>query len=243
MRIRSSEGRAVELAERETGFDEDTGVDRNLLLNPGNGRLSPYAKAAFDPDDPVSRTARSIRMSISSAATSAAPIRSLAVLNIDASFEASVLAANLAITYAQGNVRTVIIDATTIDALHHELLGVSEGYGLTAVLNGDVDALSAIEPTRVRNLFVLSVGTASQNSSLLLDGERFHRRVMPLLDSFGMMIVDVGMAFEDPPAFCETLDGAVLIVRRNRTTIAAIQHLVGRLGDMKTRVVGTLIVG
>ena len=39
------------------------------------------------------------------------------------------------------------------------------------------------------------------------------------------------------------LAAVVLIVRRNRTTIAAIQHLVGRLGDMRTRVVGTLIVG
>jgi Mrp family chromosome partitioning ATPase len=154
-----------------------------------------------------------------------------------------VLAANLAITYAQGNIRTVIIDANAVDARHHELLGVSQGDGLTSVLDGEVDALSAIEATLVRNLFVLPIGTASQNSSLLLDGERFHRRVMPLLDSFGMMIVDVGMAFEDPPAFCETLDAAVLIVRRNRTSIAAIQHLVGRLGDMKTRVVGTLIVG
>jgi len=243
MRIRSSEGRAAVLAERESDFDDEPVGDRDLLLVAGDSRLSPYAKAAFDPDDPVSRTARSLKMSIASAATSTAPIRSVAVLNIDAPFEASVLAANLAITYAQGNIRTVIVDANAVDARHHELLGVSQNDGLTSVLAGDVDALSAIEATLVRNLFVLPIGVASQNNSLLLDGERFHRRVIPLLDSFGMMIVDAGMAFEDPPAFCETLDAAVLIVRRNRTTIAAIQHLVGRLEDMRTRVVGTLIVG
>ena len=78
-----------------------------------------------------------------------------------------------------------------------------------AAIAGDADALSAIEATLVRNLFVLPIGVASQNNSLLLDGERFHRRVIPLLDSFGMMIVDAGMAFEDPPAFCETPPGAL----------------------------------
>jgi len=243
MRIRSSEGHAAEVAARETDFDDDAVTDQDMLLAPSDTRLSPYAKAAFDPDDPVSRTARSIRMSIAAATTSVAPIRSVAVLNIDAPFEASVLAANLAITYAQGNIRTVVVDANAIDARQHELLGVSQGDGLTSVLGGEADARSAIEATPVHNLFVLPIGAAGQNSPILLDGERFHRRVIPLLDSFGMMVVDVGMAFEDPPALCETIDAAVLIVRRNRTAIAAIQHLVGRLGDMKTRVVGTLIVG
>ncbi|MGN6375859.1 MAG: hypothetical protein ACTHMG_09920 [Sphingomonas sp.] len=240
MRIRSSEGH-VALAEREPEFD-DAAAGGEARAAPDDARLSSYAKAAFDPDDPVSRTARSIRMSITSAATAAEPIRSVAVLNIDASFEASVLATNLAITYAQGGVPTVIIDANTTDARQHELLGIAPGEGLSAVLAGETDARSVLEPTAVRELFVLPVGPSGQPSPALLDGERFHRRIMPLLETFGMMVVDGGVSPEDPPAFCATLDAAVLMVRRNRTAIASIQHLVGRLGEMKTRVVGTLIV-
>lgn len=241
MRIRSSESR-IALAERAPLFDAEGEAQEEVLLPPSDTRLSRYAKAAFDPDDPVSRTARSLRMSISSATSAATPIRSVAVINVDAPFEGSVLAANLGIIYAQSGIATVVVDASAADPRQHELLGVQAGEGLIAVLGGDVDARSVVEATPVRDLFVLPVGPTDQHSPILLDGERFHRRVVPLLDSFGMMVVDVGSIAEDPPAFCETIDGAVLIVRRNQTMVAAIQHLVGRLSDMKIIIVGTLIV-
>lgn len=241
MRIRSSESR-ITLADEALLFGDQEEAREDVLLPSGDTRLSGYARAAFDPDDPVSRTARSLRMSISSATNADSPIRSVAVINIDAPFEGSVLAANLAIIYAQGGVATVVVDANATDPRQHELLGIGTGEGLTSVLGGDVDARSVIEATPVRDLFVLPVGPTDQHSPILLDGERFHRRVVPLLDSFGMMVVDVGSVAEDPPAFCETIDAAVLIVRRNQTMIAAIQHLVGRLSDMKIIIVGTLIV-
>jgi protein-tyrosine kinase len=243
MRIRSQETRT--LLEERSAVVEDQSILAfgEPLLPPEDLRLSPLARAAYDPDDPVARIARSLRTSISAAAPQVGTsIRSVAIVNIDAAFEASVLAANLAISYAQTGAPTVLLDANPDGAEQHALLGVAPGEGLAAALAGNADMRTLLEPTAIRNLSVLPAGASSSDASVFLDAERFHRRAIPLLDSYAMMIVDVAVPFEDPPSLCEAIQAAVVVVRRNVSSIDAVQHILDRLKEMKTHIVGTLIV-
>jgi len=65
---------------------------------------------------------------------------------------------------------------------------------------------------------------------------------MPLLESYGMMIVDVGMSLDEPAALCEALDAAIIVVRQDSASTEEVRHTVARLDDMKTRIVGSLMV-
>jgi Mrp family chromosome partitioning ATPase len=230
-------GSAAHVVAAEAGDGEST------LLAAGDPRVHSLARAAFDPDDPLSRMARSLRGAIVASADrdGKEPVRSVAVMGLDSATEASILAANLAISYAQLGTRTVLVEANVSNALQSRLLKATHGKGLLEVLSGKVDARSAVELSAVRDLWIITAGTAGDDEMVLLDGERFHRRAMPLLDAFGMMVVDVGITFNDPPTMCEALDAAVIVVRRDITSIEDIRRLVGRLEEMKTPVVGTII--
>jgi Mrp family chromosome partitioning ATPase len=109
------------------------------------------------------------------------------------------------------------------------------------VLSGASDARAATDITSVRNLSLLSAGPADTRDSSLVDGERFHRRAMPLLDWHDMLIVDGGNTTSDPPALCEVMDGVVLVVRRNKTEIAKVDHISRRLAAMGTTLFGIII--
>jgi hypothetical protein len=140
-------------------------------------------EGGIESGDEIAQLIRSLRLSISALVRpSAAPARSIAVVGIDAGREAAAIAANLGISYAQTGVTTVIVDSNVHDAMQHELLGVPPGAGLPSVLSGASDARAATDITSVRNLSLLSAGPADTRDSSLVDGERFHRRAMPLLD-------------------------------------------------------------
>jgi protein-tyrosine kinase len=199
-------------------------------------------EGGIESGDEIAQLIRSLRLSISALVRpSAAPARSIAVVGIDAGREAAAIAANLGISYAQTGVTTVIVDSNVHDAMQHELLGVPPGAGLPSVLSGASDARAATDVTSVRNLSLLSAGPADTRDSSLVDGERFHRRAMPLLDWHDMLIVDGGNTTSDPPALCEVMDGVVLVVRRNKTEIAKVDHISRRLAAMGTTLFGIII--
>jgi len=222
---------------------EVKGGGAEVLLAPGDPRVHDLARAAFDPEDPLSRMARSLRGSIvaSVAQGGVGPIRSVAVMGLHAATEASILATNLAISYAQLGTQTVLVEANPGEALQRRLLKTRHESGLLEILDGDEDVRSIVEPSAVRGLSIITTGAARDGAMMLLDGERFHRRAMPLLEAFGMMVVDVGLAFNEPPTLCEALDAAIVVVRRDITSVEDMQRLLGRLEDMNVRVVGSVI--
>lgn len=215
----------------------------DVLLTQGDPRVHGLARAAFDPDDPLSRMARSVRGAIAAFAAQGGKgsIRSVAVMGLDASTEASILAANLAITYAQFGAQTVLVEANTAGGLQRTLLNTKLEHGLFEILNGDGDPRSMIEPSAISGLSIVTTGATRDGGMMLLDGERFHRRAKPLLDAFAMMVVDVGMAFNEPPTMCEALDAAVVVVRRDVTAVEDLRRLRVRLEEMNTPVVCSVV--
>lgn len=245
MRIRSTANLA-EVANHNTanltGSSPPAQTGREILLRHDDERVSPLARAAYHPDDPISQMARSLRGSITALSTSrGTPVRSVAVLGLQSGLEASIIAANLAITYAQLQTPTILVDANFEESRQRELLKTGGEQGLAEALEGEVEARSLIAPSAVRGLSVLAAGRQASDTPILLDGERFHRRAMPLLDMFSMMIVDVGARVCDPPRLCEAIDAAILVVRRNVTPMEDVRYIVDQLHEMNTVVIGTVV--
>jgi Mrp family chromosome partitioning ATPase len=236
MRIRSVE---EDTRSNDIVYAKGEGLAHQLPIDRLPGSL---AGGVGDSDSQMSQLIRSLRLSISALVRpSSAPARSIAVVGIDAAAEAAVIAANLGISYAQTGVTTVIVDGNLTDAMQHDLLSMPLGDGLATVLSGASEARAATMVTSVRNLSLLTAGETDTPEVALIDGERFHRRAMPLLDWHDMLIVDGGNATNDPPSLCEVMDGVVLIVRRNKTEIAKVDHIRQRLIAMKTTLFGIII--
>ena len=197
--------------------------------------------------DPFGSQAEGIRgirsQLILGAQASEQPKRALAILSPDRGDGKSYLAANLAISYSQLGAATVIIDADMRTPRQHQLFSISNASGLSGILSGR-DQLNVIHTVPdLPNLFVLPVGTLPPNPLDLLQRPAFEHLLEELLATFDHVVVDA-------PAMAHGLDALVIaakcghtlvIGRRGRTRMKAVDGLIGRVSRSGAKMAGVVI--
>ncbi|RDE06305.1 hypothetical protein DVW87_00815 [Sphingomonas aracearum] len=203
-------------------------------------RISVLVEAAFDHDAPLARLARSLRTS-AAVADGDMPIRSVALLGVDAPVKAAALAANLAVVYAQAGSPTLLVDAAAGKVTQADLFATAPSEGLTGALIASAPAMQFVRPTAVRHLSVLPAGRSLADTAASLDAAPFHRRIVPLLETFDIMIVSGSLHHHEVPAFCAAIDAAVLVVQRHVTQLQIIRQATERLRQLDTHLLGVIV--
>ena len=116
----------------------------------------------------------------------------------------STVAANLALAFAQGGRRTVLVDADLRRPSLHEMFGLSNTYGLTTLVRSEVIELAQVlrqvdEP----NLRVLTSGPLPPNPAELMGSNRM-RAIVEALEAQADLVI-----FDSPPTAAVT-DAVVL---------------------------------
>jgi protein-tyrosine kinase len=153
------------------------------------------------------------------------------------------LAANLAVALAQRGGRTVVVDADLRGPRLHELFELEAGSGLAGVLAGRAD-LQALRPVAgVPGLSVLPAGQVPPNPLELIERPAFAQLLGTLQARFDHVIVDTPAATwgADPFAVADRCQAALLVARRDRVTMAALQTLVATLGEGPARLAGMVV--
>lgn len=153
------------------------------------------------------------------------------------------LAANLAVALAQRGERTVIVDADLRGPRLHEIFQLEPGVGLAGVLGGRTD-LQALRPVAgVPGLAVLPAGQVPPNPLELIERPAFDQLLGALQARFDHVVVDTAAAAwgADPFAVADRCHGALLVARRDRVTMAALQTLVATLGEGPSRLAGMVM--
>lgn len=170
--------------------------------------------------------------------------RLLAVCAAEAGDGCSVLAANLAISFAQLGEKVLLIDADLRNPVQHELFGIPPGAGLSNLLAGRGsmrDAISTVDS--VPALSVLPAGASPPNPQELLSRYTFPELLMGATASFSVIILDTPPASES--ADCQTIAacgaGVLLTVRRNHTRLDPLQQLKSKLVPAGVGIVGAVI--
>ncbi len=159
----------------------------------------------------------------------------------------STVAANLALAFAQGGRRTVLVDSDLRRPSLHEMFGLSNTYGLTTLVRSEVIELAQVlrqvdEP----NLRVLTSGPLPPNPAELLGSNRM-RAIVEALESQADLVI-----FDSPPtsavtdaAVMATLVDAVVVVvaagetrrdsfsRGNEAILRVGGHLIGAVFNQK----------
>lgn len=102
----------------------------------------------------------------------------------------SLISANLALSFAEAGLRTVLIDGDTRRGALHRLHGLKAAGGLTEYLAGLIDELESVRTTEHQNLFMVSCGARHARSPELLTGPRLRQLVERLSDRFDVVIFD-----------------------------------------------------
>jgi chain length determinant protein tyrosine kinase EpsG len=170
-------------------------------------------------------------------------LSAIAVVSPGRSDGKTFVAANLGVALAQRGGRTVIVDADLRGPRLHEIFQLEPGVGLAGVLGGRTD-LQALRPVAgVPGLAVLPAGQVPPNPLELIERPAFAQLLGALQARFDHVVVDTAAAAwgADPFAVADRCHGTLLVARRDRVTLAALQTLVATLGEGPSRLAGMVM--
>ena len=172
------------------------------------------------------------------------PIQTLLVTSAAREDHKSVTLANLAVTFAQGGNRTILVDADLRQPQQHRIWGVDNRRGLSQMMVDD-SALSdpPLHEGQVDNLQVLCAGDLPPNPADLLGGKRMDDIIAALKQRADYVL------FDSPPALAATdaallgikLDAALLAVRAGDTRRDHTAQARQALERVHVRIVGAVL--
>ncbi|MBC7813125.1 MAG: CpsD/CapB family tyrosine-protein kinase [Burkholderiales bacterium] len=172
------------------------------------------------------------------------PISTLLVTSAAQSEGKSIMLANLAVAFAQGGHKTILVDADLRRPSQHELWGIPNERGLTTMML-DNAALSTppLLDTEVQNLQLLTTGTLPPNPADVISSPRM-AEIIGLLKARAHYILFDGppvLAASDAALLGTKLDGVLLVVKAGHTRREHAARARQALERVHVRVVGAVL--
>ena len=170
------------------------------------------------------------------------PRRALAVISPDSLDGKTFFAANLAVTLAQLGGRTLLIDADLRGPRQHEVFKLGNKAGLSGILSGRVENQVVQQAPGVPSLFVLPVGVTPPNPLELVERPAFGLLIRELVSKFDYVVVDTPAAAygSDSAVIAARCGAALLVARKDKGRIAALQAMAGNLAETPVLVAGVV---
>jgi protein-tyrosine kinase len=173
----------------------------------------------------------------------AAKQRVLTVVSPGAGEGRSYVAANLAASFAQLGERTLLIDADLRSPRQHQIFGIANRVGLSAVLSGRADGTAVVPLPELGRLSVLPAGAIPPNPQELLS-----RRVLGILlhelrANYDVIFIDTPPALPYADAQCVAFraGSAIVINRKDHTRVADTNSVIKDMSEAGTHVIGAVL--
>lgn len=150
---------------------------------------------------------------------------------------------NLAITFAQTNVRVLLIDCDMRLPSQARLFELGAVPGLSNVLVGMNTAAEAIQKTRFSNLDVLLSGDIPPNPSELIGSEGMGKLIAELSQHYDYIFVDLPPinVVVDTAVMSKYLSGLILVVRATVSKRESVIKAISKLELADTNIIGVII--
>jgi len=137
----------------------------------------------------------------------------------------TVIAANLAVTFAREGVRVLLVDCDLRRPRLHRVFGVAPAPGLIELLKADRATLADSpggplrRPTKIAGLWLLPCGALPRRTSEVLQPHQLRRLLDDLSGHFDVIILDTPpvLVSADAALLAPLADGAILVVRAGQT--------------------------
>ncbi|MFP4013585.1 MAG: polysaccharide biosynthesis tyrosine autokinase [Chitinispirillaceae bacterium] len=157
---------------------------------------------------------------------------------------------NLAITMAQQDLRTVLIDGDLRRGIQHRAFGLDKKPGLSNLLmNRDgVDPAmleEALRRTHIPNLHLLPSGVSVPNSAELINTQRFRDMLKALSERFDVIIMDTPplAVTTDAVGIQDSFHRYVVVVRAGSTNISHLNKKINEYPGLRKKVLGLVFNG
>lgn len=195
-----------------------------------------------NPRSPVSEAYRSLRTNIQFASIDES-VKAVSITSASPGEGKSTTASNLAATYAQADLKVLLIDADLRKPTAHHTFLSSNRYGLTSVLTKQCHVSEVIVETYVPNLYLLPSGMIPPNPAELLASNRMKQLIEDLKQEYDMIIIDTppALAVTDAQIVATIVDGVLLVVDSGGVKIAQAQKAKDKLQVVNAKLLGVVI--
>lgn len=151
-------------------------------------------------------------------------------------------AANLAVSMASDNKKTVLIDADLRKSSKTDGKAVPNDIGLTNYLSGLTAVDQIIENTSIPNLFIIRSGPMPQNPTELIGSLNMDLLLSELKKVYDIIIIDSSsMIFADPAILAAKVDGCVFISYASKTKVSQAQQAIDQLKNVHATILGAVL--
>lgn len=169
--------------------------------------------------------------------------KSLVIASPDAGEGRSYVAANLAVVFSQLGARTLLVDADMRKPRQHLVFGLPEGHGLSTLLAGRSDHKATYPVPGMNRLSVLPAGPLPPNPQELLSRPVFASFMQDMRSVYDVIIIDTppSRKYADAQNVAFRACDALVVARKDHTTLATTQKVIRELTGTGARVVGTVV--
>jgi len=210
---------------------EDSGVSGDLV-------------AAYGPPGPQLEALRTLRTQLLLRCFDAASDHNaLAIVSGSRQEGRSILAANLAIVFSQLGENTLLIDADMRHPRQHQLFGLENRNGLSAMLSGRSSRDAVKRIPGLNNLSVLVSGITPPNPLELLSRSAFPELLRDLGKEFDVILIDTPASSDcaDAQTIAARAGSALIVVRNNRARMRSVRNLAQGIADAGAAIVGSVL--
>jgi len=202
--------------------------------------------ALSEPRSPTAEAFRSLRTNITfmSAANVDAPLRRILVTSAMPQDGKTTVASNLAVVLAQGDKKTLLIDADLRRPTVQMQFGLLNRIGLSDLFVRPLDASSSvIQSITVPGLSVITSGGLPPNPSELLTSKMMGQILDRLNQVFDLIVIDSPpvLTVTDAAALAPAMDGVILVVKPGTTKMSAFQQALEQLRGVGAHVLGVVL--
>lgn len=228
-----------------------------LPLDRRSSRSETHLATTDEPLGTFAEGIRSLRTSISFLSVDRPePIGRLLVTSTVAGDGKTLVAANLAVAYAQAGHRTILVSADLRRPRLEQLFGRQVGgAGLADVFSDDAPRRNGVRTaitdvlervvvvTRVENLWLLPAGSAVPNPAELLSSSRMDEILAVLSESFDMVIVDTSplLAVTDAAALAPKVGHVIVVANMHGTRRRALGRAAEVVHATRAEVLGVVL--
>ena len=167
----------------------------------------------------------------------------LVITSPDAVEGRSYVAANLAVVFSQLGARTLLVDADLRNPRQAQIFGLPSGQGLSTLLAGRSEHKATFPVAGLTRLSVLPAGPLPPNPQELLSRPTFAALVKDMQSLYDVVILDTPPAcrYADAQSITFRAGDALVVARKNHTSVESTSKVVRELAATGARVVGTII--
>jgi chain length determinant protein tyrosine kinase EpsG len=216
----------------------------SFYLPASDSSLSHQLVAAYEPFGVIVERLRTLRSQLMLRWFNAEThCNALAVMSPSASEGRSFIAANLAIVFAQLGERTLLLDADLRKPYQHQLFKLGNSLGLSGVLAARTGTEAIARIPSLPGLHVLPAGAIPPNPQELIGRVGFAQLLRSLTRDYDVVIIDTPAAGEYTEAqiIAAGAASALIVARKNHSSVAQISRLAHSLQQTGTRLVGSAL--